>query len=174
MDDFGVAPILGNLEIYRKLQVHSSNSLIHMDTRSIKITHFFPSMFWPCTRFSEWFRADSPCLSVNSCSISYHRGCSDQLGSVNVFFLVFPSVSQLILFLCPCFKLLITRPMYGWVSIFGISHRLGQKESVTVWFAQVLSHRGALRSFSIAAAPDLSAQVSQSLWDGASHSYWPG
>ena len=41
MDDFGVAPILGNLEIYRKLQVHSSNSLIHMDTRSIKITHFF-------------------------------------------------------------------------------------------------------------------------------------
>ena len=82
MDDLGVAPILGNLEIYRKLQVHSSNSLIHMDTRSIKITHFFPSMFWPCTRFSEWFRADSPCLSVNSCSISYHRGCSDQLGSL--------------------------------------------------------------------------------------------
>ena len=84
MDDLGVAPILGNLEIYRKLQVHSSNSLIRMDTRSIKITHFFPSMFWPCTRFSEWFRADSPCLSVNSCSISYHRGCSDQLGSVNM------------------------------------------------------------------------------------------
>ena len=53
MDDFGVAPILGNLEIYRKLQVHNSNSLIHMDTRSIKITHFFPVCFDPVPDFQS-------------------------------------------------------------------------------------------------------------------------